>query len=87
MLKHATERNQPMPDDSIQCMLGRLEQSIEDIKTDVEEIKSEQRKLSDYVNTQRLGVRFLSVLAGIIGATIVGFHEEVTKLLGFKLPN
>lgn len=76
-----------MPDDSLQCMLGRLEQSIDDIKNDIEEIKTEQRKLADYVNSQRVGIRFLTVVAGIFGAAIVGFHEEVIKLLGFKLPN
>lgn len=87
MLKQELERNQPMPDDSIQCLLGRLEQSIEDIKTDIEEIKDEQRKLADYINSQKVGIRFLTVVAGIFGAAIVGFHEEVTKFLGIKLPN
>ena len=73
--------------DDVQCVLGRLEQRIEDIKTDIEEIKQEQKRLADYINAQKIGVRFLIAVATTVGATIIGFPEEVTKLLGIKIPN
>lgn len=86
MLKQELEGNQPMPDD-IHCALGRVQQSIDDLKSDMNEIKVEQKRVADYITAQRAGFWFVTAILSAIGAAILGFHEEVVKYFGFKLPN
>jgi hypothetical protein len=69
-----------MPDGSLECLLGRMEQKICDIKTDLEEIKEEQKRLAIYIDTQRIGVKVLLAFSVAIGSVLVYWKEHLEKI-------
>lgn len=69
-----------MPDNSLECMLGRMEQKICDIKTDLEEIKDEQKRLSTYIDTQRIGFRVLVTIFAAVGSAVIYWKEHLEKV-------
>lgn len=71
----------------VETALGRMHQSIEDIKVDILEIKEEQRKIVEFVTTQRAGLRLLATILTILGTIALALHEEILKFFGLKLPN
>jgi hypothetical protein len=70
-----------MPDGSLECLLGRMEQKICDIKIDLEEIKSEQKRLAIYIDTQRIGIKVLAAFFVGIGSVAVYWKEHLEKVL------
>jgi hypothetical protein len=77
-----------MLSDGIEVALARMHQSIQDIKEDITEIKEEQKRVSEFVTTQKVGYWFLTTIIAALGAILVGFHEEVSKIIGLtKVPH
>lgn len=69
-----------MPDGSLECLLGRMEQKICDIKTDLEEIIAEQKRLANYVDTQRIGIKVLLAFFAAVGTVAVYWKEHVERI-------
>lgn len=70
-----------MPDNSLECLLGRMEQTICDIKTDLEEIKDEQKRLATYIDTQRIGIKVIAAMFVTVGSFIVYWKEHLEKII------
>lgn len=76
-----------MADDTLATLLGRMEQSIEDIKNDIKEIKEEQKGLVTYVNTQKIGLKLVLAFLTSLGAIFVYFKDHLSVLLFGKIPH
>jgi hypothetical protein len=76
-----------MPDGSLECLLGRMQQSIEDIRNDVKDIREEQKRLANYVDTQKIGVKILTALAMAVGGLFVYYKEHLETIFFGKVTN
>lgn len=74
-----------MPDNSIECLLGRMEQRIEDIKHDLEEIKEEQKRLAVYIDTQKIGAKVLITIFATLGGIFVYYKEHLENIIFGKV--
>lgn len=69
-----------MPDGSLECLLGRMEQKICDIKDDLSDIKEEQKRLANYIDTQRIGVKIIAAFFLTVGSAVVYWKEHVERI-------
>lgn len=70
-----------MPDGSIECLLGRMEQEIKEIRQDLSEIKEEQKRLASYIDTQKIGARLLTAIIVSLGGVFVYYKEHLEHLI------
>lgn len=76
-----------MIDSDLANLLGRMEQTIDDIKNDIKEIKEEQKRLTNYVNTQKIGLRVFVGVLTTLGGAFIYFKEHLSAYLFGKIPN
>lgn len=70
-----------MPDNSIECILGRLEQRLDNLQEDLNEIRTEQKNLSEYITTQKIGVKVFFAVTVAIGSVFIYYKEHLEHLL------
>jgi len=70
-----------MLNESIECLLGRMEQKIEDIQSDLKDIKEEQKRLAAWVDTERIGMKLLTALAVSLGGLFVYYKEHLENFI------
>lgn len=70
-----------MPDESVYCILGRLEQKLDQAHEEISFMKEEQKEISDYIKAQKLGVRFVTTSALALLSGVVYFKEHLEVLL------
>jgi hypothetical protein len=69
-----------MPDNSIECIVGRMEQKMETISTDLKELKDETRSLSRYIDNQKVGMRIIMAIAVTLGSIFVYYKEHIEQI-------
>lgn len=69
-----------MPDNSIECILGRLEEKISNLEESMDEIKREHREISKYILTQKTGYKLFWMVVSILG-TIAVFFKDIIQFL------
>ncbi len=75
-----------MPDESIQCILGRMEEQLFALKEDIKELKDEQKGVVDYITKQKIGFRMVISAFVAIGTLTLTFKEELVNLTFGKHP-
>lgn len=68
-------------DNSIECILGKMEARLDGLKDDIAEIRKEQKEIHGYITSQKIGFRVLSFLAVGIGTLFVYYKEHLEQLI------
>lgn len=71
-----------MPDEGIQCVLGRLEEKVNTIETTIKEIKEEQKTISFFINEQKTLVKYTWIIAIIISGALTFSNTIISFLSG-----
>lgn len=74
-----------MPDGSLECLLGRMEQKIEDIRNDMRDMKEEQKRLATYIDTQKVGIRLIAAFLVGVGGLFVYYKEHIEAIIFGKI--
>lgn len=70
-----------MPDDSIECILGRMEQRLDNLQEDLSELKVEQKNITEYITTQKIGMKLFFAIVVALGSTFVYYKEHLEQLI------
>lgn len=65
-----------MPDNSVECALGRLIESVEFLKQDIAELKDDHKKIKQFVDDQKSFYKYVWMFVGFMG-TLIYFARDV----------
>jgi hypothetical protein len=70
-------------DNDFEVTLGKVLQSIEDLKADVKELKAKQSEVNTYI----IGLKFLGTVVLGLGSAYIYFKEHVESIIFGKVPH
>jgi hypothetical protein len=59
-----------MPDNSVECVLGRLLESVENIKTELNELKEDHKSIKQFIDDQKSFYKYVWMFVGFLGSII-----------------